>query len=164
MTTHQVCPTTAQTGVLEFVENTTSLSSYLVDKDGSGAHERYYPNDWTNSQCSKYFYPKTGVKTTDQEKKAILLEIYKNFQPVFRFFILESFRDCSSWMDSRLRYTHSVAVTSIVGHILGIGDRHLQNVLLDKVTAEVVHIDFGYVYEQSKLLKTPETVPFRLTR
>lgn len=37
----------------------------------------------------------------------------------------------------------SVAVTSIVGYILGIGDRHLCNILLDKITAEVIHIDFG---------------------
>ena len=37
----------------------------------------------------------------------------------------------------------SVAVTSIVGYILGIGDRHLLNILLDQTTAEVVHIDFG---------------------
>ena len=31
-------------------------------------------------------------------------------------------------------------------------------------TGELVHIDFGYVFEQAKLLNTPETVPFRLTR
>ena len=31
-------------------------------------------------------------------------------------------------------------------------------------TAEVIHIDFGFAFEQSKILPTPETVPFRLTR
>ena len=31
-------------------------------------------------------------------------------------------------------------------------------------TAEVIHIDFGIVFEQGKVLPTPETVPFRLTR
>ena len=34
----------------------------------------------------------------------------------------------------------------------------------DPRTAEVVHIDFGIVFEQGKILQTPETVPFRLTR
>lgn len=46
----------------------------------------------------------------------------------------------------------------------GIGDRHAQNILIDTVTAELVHIDFGIVFEQGKTLTTPETVPFRLTR
>jgi ataxia telangiectasia mutated family protein len=36
--------------------------------------------------------------------------------------------------------------------------------MLDQVTGEVVHIDFGIAYEQGKGLGTPETVPFRLTR
>jgi ataxia telangiectasia mutated family protein len=52
----------------------------------------------------------------------------------------------------------------MVGYILGIGDRHSHNILVDVLSAEVVHIDFGIVFEQGKVLPTPETVPFRLTR
>ena len=63
-----------------------------------------------------------------------------------------------------MNYTRSVAVSSIVGHILGIGDRHCKNILLHEKTGAVVHIDFGIVFEQGKLLSTPERVPFRLTR
>jgi serine-protein kinase ATM len=48
--------------------------------------------------------------------------------------------------------------------MLGIGDRHAQNILVDYKTAEVIHIDFGITFEQGKVLATPETVPFRLTR
>ncbi|CAM9360080.1 unnamed protein product, partial [Sphacelaria rigidula] len=58
----------------------------------------------------------------------------------------------------------SAAVSSIVGYILGIGDRHAHNILVHQRTAEVVHIDFGVTFEQGKVLSTPETVPFRLTR
>ena len=36
--------------------------------------------------------------------------------------------------------------------------------LIDTATAEVIHIDLGVAFEQGKLLKTPETIPFRLTR
>lgn len=52
----------------------------------------------------------------------------------------------------------------MIGYILGIGDRHISNILIDKNTAELVHIDFGIAFEQGKCLPTPETVPFRLTR
>jgi len=52
----------------------------------------------------------------------------------------------------------------MVGHIFGVGDRHLQNILIDKTTAELVHIDFGVLFDFGKVLNTPERVPFRLTR
>ena len=51
-----------------------------------------------------------------------------------------------------------------VGYILGLGDRHVQNILVDCNTAELVHIDLGVAFEQGEILPTPETVPFRLTR
>jgi ataxia telangiectasia mutated family protein len=58
-------------------------------------------------------------------------------------------------MTARLAYTRSVAVNSIVGYILGIGDRHAHNILVDTLSGEVVHIDFGIVYEQGRGLGTP---------
>eukprot|EP00253_Pinus_taeda_P006903 PITA_06903 len=51
-----------------------------------------------------------------------------------------------------------------VGYIVGLGDRHSMNILIDQITAEVVHIDLGVAFEQGLMLKTPERVPFRLTR
>ncbi len=50
------------------------------------------------------------------------------------------------------------------GHILGLGDRHMHNLLIDRRTAELIHIDLGIAFEQGRILPTPETVPFRLTR
>jgi len=69
-----------------------------------------------------------------------------------------------AWHTARTLYTRSCAVNSIVGHILGIGDRHTSNILVHTKTGEVVQIDFGIVFEQGKTLQTPELVPFRLTR
>lgn len=51
-----------------------------------------------------------------------------------------------------------------VGYVVGLGDRHVQNILIDLQTAELVHIDLGVAFEQGRILPTPETVPFRLTR
>jgi ataxia telangiectasia mutated family protein len=48
----------------------------------------------------------------------------------------------------RLAYARSVATTSIVGHVLGLGDRHVSNILLDNGTGEVVHIDLGIAFDQ----------------
>lgn len=105
---------------------------------------------------------KSGPKGAEQLDR--YREICRHFHPAFRFFFYESYPDVTTWMSRRLCYTRSVATTSIVGYVMGIGDRHAHNILVDEVTAEVVHIDFGIAYEQGRGLGVPETVPFRLTR
>lgn len=51
-----------------------------------------------------------------------------------------------------------------VGYLMGLGDRHLGNILLDEHTAEVVHIDHNIVFDRGRKLPVPEIVPFRLTQ
>ncbi|CAN0927744.1 Serine/threonine-protein kinase SMG1 [Linum grandiflorum] len=62
------------------------------------------------------------------------------------------------------RYSGSVAAMSIVGHILGLGDRHLDNILVDFCSGDVVHIDYNVCFDKGQRLKIPEIVPFRLTQ
>ena len=52
---------------------------------------------------------------------------------------------------------------SMVGYIVGLGDRHLDNILLNKSTGQVVHIDFNVCFEKGARLRVPECVPFRVT-
>ncbi len=47
--------------------------------------------------------------------------------------------------------------------MLGIGDRHLDNILLDRGSGELVHIDFSVCMDKGQALRVPEVVPFRLT-
>lgn len=47
------------------------------------------------------------------------------------------------WLDNRAIFTNSFAVMSIVGYILGLGDRHPNNIVIDRVTGKLIHIDFG---------------------
>ncbi|OAY80733.1 Serine/threonine-protein kinase SMG1 [Ananas comosus] len=62
------------------------------------------------------------------------------------------------------RFSGSVAAMSMMGHILGLGDRHLDNILMDFFSGEVVHIDYNICFDKGKKLKIPEIVPFRLTQ
>jgi phosphatidylinositol kinase/protein kinase (PI-3 family) len=61
---------------------------------------------------------------------------------------LEHYPHPSTWYGKRLAYTRSAAVSSIVGYVMGIGDRHPQNIMFDSRTAELLHIDFGIAFEQ----------------
>ncbi|XP_036115893.1 serine-protein kinase ATM isoform X3 [Molossus molossus] len=74
-------------------------------------------------------------KKSYEEKYETFMDICQKFQPVFRYFCMEKFLDPAVWFEKRLAYTRSVATSSI-----------------------------GVAFEQGKILPTPETVPFRLTR
>nr|QND78269.1 TOR [Cyrtorhinus lividipennis] len=69
------------------------------------------------------------------------------------------------WFDRRTNYTRSLAVMSMVGYILGLGDRHPSNLMLDRLSGKILHIDFGDCFEVAMNRdKFPEKIPFRLTR
>ncbi|KAK9463121.1 armadillo-type protein [Lipomyces oligophaga] len=85
-------------------------------------------------------------------------------QDLYRVLWLKS-RSSEAWLDRRTTYTRSLAVMSMVGYILGLGDRHPSNLMMERNTGKVVHIDFGDCFEAAILReKYPEKVPFRLTR
>lgn len=105
-------------------------------------------------------YDSKDLDTREKHFKKVCSKI----QPVFHHFFYENYKNPGQWFERRLAYTTSVAVSSMVGYILGIGDRHVQNILIDLKTAELIHIDFGIAFEQGKILPHKELIPFRLTR
>ena len=158
--TYKIIPLSQSSGLISFCEGTMSFAEYLIYKNG--AHLRYYPNDFLSQSCEY------EMKSARIDSQKTILRTYRmicdSFHPVFRFFFLEMFNDVSTWFQRRMQYTRSVAVASMAGYIFGIGDRHPENIRIDTFTAEVVHIDFGELFDSGKHLKVPELVPFRLTR
>ena len=70
-----------------------------------------------------------------------------------------------AWLERRTNFSRSLAVMSMVGYMLGLGDRHPSNLMLHRFTGRILHIDFGDCFEVAmRRDKFPETVPFRLTR
>ena len=69
------------------------------------------------------------------------------------------------WLEHRTNYTRQLAVMSMVGYILGLGDRHPNNIFLNQKSGKVTHIDLGDCFEEAFQRKqAPEKVQFRLTR
>ncbi|KAJ6525906.1 phosphatidylinositol 3-kinase [Mycena vulgaris] len=85
-------------------------------------------------------------------------------QDLYKILWLKS-TNSEHWLERRAAYTRSLGVNSMVGHILGLGDRHPSNLMLERKTGKVVHVDFGDCFEVAMHRdKFPEKVPFRLTR
>ncbi|PVG01028.1 hypothetical protein CPB86DRAFT_728198 [Serendipita vermifera] len=155
--TYKVIPLPRKTGILQFVSNTVTLAEWLP-----AAHTRYRPRDMTYVDAQA-FLKQIPRSAKPDDKLKIFMRMKQRFSPVLRYFFTENNRLPISWYTRRLTYARSVAAGSIAGHILGLGDRHLSNILMDAKTGEVVHIDLGVAFDQGKLLAIPELVPFRLT-
>jgi FKBP12-rapamycin complex-associated protein len=44
----------------------------------------------------------------------------------------------ASWLERRTAYARSLATNSMVGHLLGLGDRHPSNLLQDRITVRPI--------------------------
>jgi hypothetical protein len=79
------------------------------------------------------------------------------FYLISEYFLIIFYQKCQKYLILRPWYIYSL-IDIQVGYIVGLGDRHSMNILIDQTTAEVVHIDLGVAFEQGLMLKTPERV------
>ncbi|GAB7345661.1 hypothetical protein MBLNU457_3949t2 [Dothideomycetes sp. NU457] len=156
--TYKVIPLTHNAGIIEFVPNSIPLQDVLLP-----AHEKYYPNDLTYNKAREMIRQAAEFDSRDK-KVDQYRKVTSKYNPVLRYFFFERFQDPDDWFEKRTAYTRTTAAISILGHILGLGDRHCHNILLDEKSGEVIHIDLGVAFEAGRVLPIPETVPFRLTR
>ncbi|RHY28067.1 hypothetical protein DYB32_006287 [Aphanomyces invadans] len=155
-----VLPLSHTSGLIGWVENTDTLHQLIREYRES----RKIP---LNIE-----YRLMVQMAPDYEKLPVAqkLEAYENAlhettgQDLYKVLWLKSF-NAEMWLDRRRNFTRSLAVMSMAGYILGLGDRHPGNLMLDRISGKMVHIDFGDCFEVAiEREKYPEKVPFRLTR
>jgi serine/threonine-protein kinase ATR len=98
-----------------------------------------------------------------EERVGKFRAMVSEFPPRFHKWFVLRFPDPAAWFAARTLYTRSAAAWSMVGHVVGLGDRHAENILLDCRSGECVHVDFDCLFDKGLGLRTPELVPFRLT-
>ena len=166
--TYVVVPLSPTTGVVEWLDDTTTLDAYLVGSTSTDAarascHARYgQPHELTNEECRVELdeVSKNGTAA----KIAAFRSVCERFTPLLHCFFFDHFATPQQWSCARAAYVRSVATCCILGYIAGLGDRHAFNLLLDRQSAELIHIDLGLAFDQGARLPIPERVPFRLTR
>ncbi|BAF20530.1 Os06g0724700, partial [Oryza sativa Japonica Group] len=155
--TFAVVPLTEDCGMVEWVPNTRGLRQILQDiYITCGKFDRMK----TNPQIKK-IYDQLQGKMPEEMLKAKILPM---FPPVFHKWFLTTFSEPAAWIRARAAYAHTTAVWSMVGHIVGLGDRHGENILLDSTTGDCIHVDFSCLFDKGLLLEKPEVVPFRFTQ
>lgn len=163
---YSVVPLAENMGVIEFVLDVATMKGLVNDqrkKHRQSVNDRKMFQRLDQGQKALKGRAATDRKPVE-ELIAIFDDICHQAPPVLHTWLVDQFSDPASWYLARTVFTRSTAVMSIVGYIIGLGDRHCENILFFKKTGAVLHIDFDCLFEKGKTLPTPEIVPFRLTQ
>lgn len=179
---YSVIPLGPRSGLISWVDGTTPLFAlYKRWQQREMAKPNTKGSQSANQNVlrpSELFYNKLnpllqehGIKNIDNRKEwplSILKQVLTELKKETPDDLLSKELWCNSisanvWWQVVKRYSYSIAVMSMIGYIIGLGDRHLDNVLVDLTSGDVVHIDYNVCFEKGKTLRVPEKVPFRLT-
>ncbi|GAU18055.1 hypothetical protein TSUD_51660, partial [Trifolium subterraneum] len=116
--TFAVIPLTEDCGLVEWVPHTRGLRQILQDiYITCGKFDRQK----TNPQIKRIYDQSQGKMPEDVMLKDKILPM---FPPIFHKWFLTTFSEPAAWFRARVAYAHTTAVWSMVGHIVGLGDRH----------------------------------------
>ena len=186
---YSVTPLGPRSGLISWVEGSTPLFAlykkwqqrealYLATKQLQQQPPILRPNDIFYNKLNPILKEKgltnlIGVKNFTENRQdcpaGILRQVLEELIKDTPSDLLSKEMWCNSstpgnWWKSIQFYTRSTAVMSIIGYVIGLGDRHLDNVLVNLNTGEVAHIDYNICFEKGQNLRVPERVPFRLTQ
>ncbi|GAB1598867.1 DNA-dependent protein kinase catalytic subunit-like isoform X1, partial [Argonauta hians] len=167
--TYQIIPMTTSVGLLECLQNVSTLENTLKKDskckqyiNNTYVKHRDFRSKFSSRSCPMNMFKKCSKSAAESEYHAICALIPWNL-------LRQSFKRMSTSPEAfhvlRTGFTISHAVLCICHYILGVGDRHLSNLMVHQGTGQMVGIDFGYAFGlATQYLPIPELIPFRLTR
>jgi serine/threonine-protein kinase ATR len=153
--TYAVTPLNEECGIIEWVDGLKTLRDILLGL--------YRPLGILPDYREIEKYCEEALKPGDKQILFFTEKVLGRFPPIFHQWFVQQFPEPSAWFAARLRYTRSCAVMSMVGTILGLGDRHGENILFEEGNGGTFHVDFNCLFDKGLTFAKPERVPFRLT-
>ncbi|KAK9719934.1 Phosphatidylinositol 3- and 4-kinase [Popillia japonica] len=152
---YSVAPLNEECGLIEWIPKLVGLRNILT---------AIYKQKGLNMRGKELREAAYNLRDPLSRKREIFEKILlARHPPVLGEWFRRTFPDVQGWLTARTAYTRTTAVISMVGYILGLGDRHGENVLLDSISGDTVHVDFNCLFNKGETFEWPERVPFRLT-
>ena len=153
--TYAVIPLNEDCGIVEWVQNMSPFRGAVEEQYCTKFGSWKFRKDRVNTQEI------WGSKKWKPHQK--FAKACKIMPPVFYGWFLRHFQDPQKWYSARTLYSRSLAVMSMVGSVMGLGDRHTENILMETTTGECMHVDFNCLFWRGLEFTVPEKVPFRLS-
>ena len=152
--TYAVIPLSEESGILEWVEGIKPIRDILLN---------LYARRGTRPNYNDIRTVLTEACANEEHAHLFEERVLSQFPPTLHEWFTETYPEPDTWFAARLRYARTAAVMSVTGHVLGLGDRHGENILLQEGTGGVFHVDFNCLFDKGLTFEKPEVVPFRLT-
>ncbi|CAE7142760.1 unnamed protein product [Rhizoctonia solani] len=141
--TYAVVILNEECGFLEWVLNTTgyrNIITSLYEQRGLSIFQKPVM-DWVQHKAKHLNDKEIHEYWVKKAIPSVLINLHEYF--------ISYFSEPTAWLSSRLAYTRTTAVMSMVGHILGLGDRHGENLMFDTVNGDLVHVDLNCLFERA---------------
>ncbi|XP_027746012.1 DNA-dependent protein kinase catalytic subunit isoform X2 [Empidonax traillii] len=176
--TYQVIPMTTRLGLIKWLENTCTLKEFLKNSMSEEEDISYNSKKGPRATYSEWLSKMSGkaqgisryhAMYSNASRKEAVMSFRSRESSVPEDLLRRAFVKMSTspeaFLSLRSHFASSHALMCISHWILGIGDRHLSNFMINKETGGMVGIDFGYAFgAATQFLGVPELMPFRLTR
>ena len=157
---YTVLPLSYNTGILSWVKNCDTMNDLIIEQRNKNNIPLDLEYKFIYSTSAKYD-SLSFLNKTEIFKESLNLSKGNELNKIIYIKSLNN----EKYLEKRTNFSRSLAVMSIVGYILGLGDRHPNNLMMEKQIGKIIHIDFGDCFEVCmKRKQFPEKIPFRLTK
>lgn len=163
--TYDVIPLTNNLGIIAWLPHTTTIKAVLFEEDAGkqvALKVRQEYEAWIGRFKSyTKMYQRCSLDDVILQNKKIATQISETR---LKTVLINLSRSPDSFVLLRKKFVSTYISMCLCHWILGVGDRHLNNYLLDTTSGELIGIDFGHVFgTATTLLPVPELIPCRIT-
>jgi serine/threonine-protein kinase ATR len=144
--TYNVVCLNEESGLMQWVGNTSGLRGEVTRSYAHlGLRNPMAILKEARAEFERLQAPATPLEDAERVR-LYRADILPRFPAVLHVWFSLSFADPAAWFEARVTFARSAAVWSMVGHVIGLGDRHGENILMDKGSGECVHVDFDCAF------------------
>ena len=185
MRTYAVAPLSTSVGLLEWMDGTETLKGFMQGAVQRGSDTRQVKGELEQLHKADKLYTEYAHKFSAKGSKAFSqsmiaetatadkcklagqrLEAAQALAPknLLGRGILAHATGAEGFLSMRSAFASSLAALTVAQYLLGIGDRHLDNFMIEPATGRAIAIDFGMAFGHATyMLPVPELMAVRLT-
>jgi|LauGreDrversion4_2_1035121.scaffolds.fasta_scaffold17761_2 phosphatidylinositol kinase/protein kinase (PI-3 family) len=118
--TYAIVPLSRSTGLIEWIQNTSTLKTIVGEQ-----WKKHNVKGEMQDIKQKAVAAKMG-----ENHEQIWEKVKDEIRPVLGAWMADHFPSPEIWYEARINFVRSTAIWSMIGYVIGLGDRHGDNILI----------------------------------